>query len=390
MRPSLRISHLNAGGDDGWGLYNRARALVAQGEHVAELTIGEHDIRTDPRILAAMDAAARSGNTGYAPVPGMASLRDAIAARTERMTGVVTTRDHVAVVPGGQAGLFAAHIAVCDPGDRAMYIDPYYATYPATIRGASAEPVAVAARPEDGFQPRRADIAAKAVGARSLLINTPNNPTGAVYSRETLEAIAAEVTARDMWLLSDEVYDSQIWDGTHLSPRALPAMAERTLVIGSLSKSHAMTGSRLGWIVGPAEIVGRVHELLTATTYGVAGFIQEAGLYALSLGVAFEAEIGAPFRRRRDMLLARLKGQQVLAAVPPDGAMYVMVDVRGTGLSGLEFAERLLDAERIAVMPGASFGQAAEGHVRVALTLPDNAFADAMDRMVRFAGRVAG
>ena len=187
-----------------------------------------------------------------------------------------------------------------------------------------------------------------------------------------------------MWLLSDEVYDSQVWRGVHLSPRSLDGMAERTLVIGSLSKSHAMTGSRLGWVIGPPDIIAMIHDLSTATTYGVPGFVQEAGLFALSLGAEFEAQIGAPFRRRRDILMSALEGQQVLSAVPPDGAMYVMVDVRGTGLSGQAFAERLLDEEHIAVMPGASFGQAAAGHVRVALTLPDEHFGDAIRRMIRF------
>lgn len=389
MRVSRRVSELNEGGDDGWGLYNRARALVEAGVDVAELTIGEHDVRTDARILQAMADAASAGNTGYASIPGQDALRDAIAARTERITGVPTTRDNIAVTPGGQAGLFAAHMAVCDAGDHAMMVDPYYATYPGTIRSTGATPVMVAARPEDGFQLRASDVAAVAGRAKSLLINTPNNPTGVIYTHETLAAIASEVSARDMWLISDEVYDCQIWQGKHLSPRALPGMAERTLVIGSLSKSHAMTGSRLGWIIGPPDVIAMIHDLSTATTYGVAGFIQDAGTYALSLGAEFEAEVGAPFQRRRDLMLGKLAAQQVLSAVPPDGAMYVMVDVLGTGLTGADFADRLLDEERIAVMPGASFGDAALGHIRVALTLPDDRFADAIDRMIAFAHKLA-
>ncbi|MEM1274721.1 MAG: aminotransferase class I/II-fold pyridoxal phosphate-dependent enzyme [Pseudomonadota bacterium] len=390
MQASDRITHLNPGGDDGWGLYQRSKAMVAQGIPVAELTIGEHDIGTDARILDAMAAAAAAGNTGYAPVPGMDRLRDAIAARVTAQSGIATTRDNVAVTPGGQAGLFAAHIATVDPGDAALMIDPYYATYPGTLRAAGARPVIVPSFADDGFQPsvKALDTAARS-GARSLLINTPNNPTGAVYSHATLEGVANVVTAWNMWLISDEVYDSQVWHGTHISPRALPGMAERTLVVGSLSKSHAMTGSRLGWIVGPEDTIAAIHNLSTATTYGVAGFIQEAGLHALSLGPQFEAEIAAPFRRRRDLLLGKLDHQQVLRAVPPDGAMYVMVDVRGTGLTGEAFAEALLEHERIAVMPGASFGKAAIGHIRVALTLPDAAFDEATDRLINFAIKVA-
>lgn len=387
LTASRRILGLNGDGDDGWGLFYRARAMKAAGTAVAELTIGEHDIRTDTRILEAMDHAAKAGQTGYAPVPGSMALREAVAARATRLTGVPTGPEHVAITPGGQAALFAAHLAVLDPGDRALMIDPYYATYAATIRAADGAPVMVAALPKDGFQPQAAAIAeaASATGARSLLINTPNNPTGVVYSRQTLDGIAEVITDAGMWLISDEVYDSQVWQGAHISPRALPGMAERTLVIGSLSKSHAMTGSRLGWALGPEEIISHLHSLSNTTNYGIPGYIQEAGVYALSLGAAFEAEIGAPFRRRRDILVNQLDGQTALKAAPPEGAMYVMVDVSGTGLSGAGFAERLLETAHIAVMPGNSFGQAGANHVRVALTLPDEEFADAIRRMVAFA-----
>ncbi len=389
MLPSTRIRNLTGAGDDGWGLFYRARAMKAAGEPVLELTIGEHDIRTDPRILDAMEASARAGHTGYAIVPGIPALRDAVAARLAERTGVPTKRDNVLITPGGQAALFAAHHAACDDGDRALYIDPYYATYPGTIRAVGAVAVPVAARPEDGFQPRKEALMAAAKGARSLLVNSPNNPTGVVYSEETIRGIAQAAEAHDLWLISDEVYDTQVWDGTHLSPRALPGMADRTLLVGSLSKSHAMTGSRLGWVAGPEEMVGHLITLATHTTYGVPGYIQEAGLHALSLGPEFEAEIGAPFRRRRDMLAKLLAGQQVIRAAPAAGAMYAMLDIRATGLSGKEFAGRLLDAERIAVMPGESFGQAGAGHIRVALTLPDDAFAEAATRLVRFAGDLA-
>ena len=253
MHLSNRITGLTGGGSDGWDIYRKARALKAEGIHVTELTIGEHDRRTEPEILDAMHAAAKSGHTGYAALPGTDSLRDAVAKRVLDRTGVPTTRDNVVIVPGGQAGLFAAHTAACDPGDTALYIDPYYATYPGTIRGTGAIAKAVPARAENGFQPDPVDIETAAPGARSLLINSPNNPTGVVYTPDTLTGLARVAATHDLWLISDEVYDTQIWDGTHLSPRQLPEATDRTLVIGSLSKSHAMTGSRLGWIVGPGR-----------------------------------------------------------------------------------------------------------------------------------------
>ena len=386
MQVSKRLANLNQCGDDGWGLFYRARAMVAAGEAVTELTIGEHDIRTDPAILDAMHAAARGGHTGYALVPGVAGLRDAVAARIVARTGVATARDNILITAGGQAALFAAHVATCDPGDRALFIDPYYATYPGTIRGAGAIAVPVQARSRDGFQPRAEAIAAQAGGARSLLVNSPNNPTGGVYSRATMDGIARVARDHDLWLISDEVYDTQVWDGTHISARTLPDMAERTLVIGSMSKSHAMTGSRVGWIAGPVDMIAYLIGLSTCTNYGVAGFVQDGALFALNQGAALESAVAAPFRRRRDAAMALIADQNVVRALPPMGAMYLMLDVRATGLTGKEFAARLLDHHRIAVMPGESFGQAAAGHVRVAMTIADDRFLGALKTLLEFAG----
>ena len=389
MQASQRISTLLGGGSDGWEVFNRARAMIAAGTPVTELTIGEHDIRTAAPILQDMHRAALAGHTGYASIPGIHALRDAIAARVTARTGVPTSRENVMITPGGQAGLFAAHTAVIDPGDTALFIDPYYATYPGTLRGVSARPVAVQARAQEAFQPRADDIAAVAAGAKSLLVNSPNNPTGVVYTRETLEGIAQVCHAHDLWLISDEVYDTQVWEGAHISPRALEGMAERTLVVGSMSKSHAMTGSRIGWVVGPANMIAHLVNLSTHTTYGVPGFIQEAALFALELGEPFEAEVAEPFRRRRALAQAVLAGQNVVGTVPNAGAMYMMLDISATGLSGEAFAYGLLEAHHIAVMPGESFGAAAAGHVRVAMTIEDGAFTAAMVTLCAYAQGLA-
>lgn len=389
MQVSDRLRTLTGTGSDGWDVFYRARRMVAEGEDVTELTIGEHDIRTHPKILDAMHRSAMGGHTGYAMVPGVDALRDKVAARLTERTGVPTDRDNIVITPGGQAALFAAHAALCDPGDRALYVDPYYATYPGTIRGVSAVPVAIQTRAKDAFQPDAAAIDAQAKGAKSLLINTPNNPTGTVYSRKTLEGISDVCRSRDLWLISDEVYDTHVWDGSHLSPRALPGMAERTLVIGSMSKSHAMTGSRVGWVAGPEDIVAHLINLATHTTYGVPGYIQDAALYALEEGRWLEDEVSGPFRRRRALAMNILDGQNALGVIPAQGAMYLMLDVRGTGMSGEDFANRLLDRHRIAVMPGESFGQAAAGHIRVAMTVEDQTFAGALERLVQFAAENA-
>ena len=385
MKLSNRITNITGGGSDGWDVFYRARRMKDAGQPVLELTIGEHDIRTHGDILQAMHKAAMGGHTGYAMVPGTDALRDTVARRIADRTGVPTTRANIMITPGGQSALFASHHAVCDEGDCALYIDPYYATYPGTIRGVGAIPVAIPTRPEDDFQPQPDVIAAAAKEAKSLLINSPNNPTGVIYSRDTLEGITTVCRDNDLWLISDEVYDTQIWDGTHLSPRALPDMADRTLVVGSMSKSHAMTGSRVGWVCGPSEVVEGLINLSTHTTYGVPGFIQDAAAFALTQGPKVEAEVAAPFLRRRALTLNALAGQNVVRAVPIQGAMYAMLDIRATGLSGEAFSNALLDTEMIATMPGESFGQAAAGHIRVAMTIDDDAYTNALTRLVAFA-----
>ncbi|MEQ8898383.1 MAG: pyridoxal phosphate-dependent aminotransferase [Roseovarius sp.] len=389
MQLSRRITGLTAGGSDGWDVYYRANDMLKAGEPVIQLTIGEHDIGTDRKIIDAMHAAAIGGHVGYSMFNGNLNLREAVAARVTARTGVPTTPDNVLVVPGGQAGLFAAHHAACDEGDTALYIDPYYATYPGTIRGVGAKAQPVFARPDRNFQPDPAEIAAVAPEAKSLLINTPNNPTGVIYTADTMNGIAGICQEHDLWLISDEVYDTMIWQGEHISPRTLPGMAERTLVVGSMSKSHAMTGSRIGWIIGPEEAIEHLGNLSTHTTYGVAGFVQEAATFALAQGDAFEADISDPFRRRRDLVIDMLEGQNAVRAIPADGGMFVMLDMRATGLSGEEFADRLLTEHLVGVMPGESFGEAAAGHIRVALTVDDDRLAGAIGLLIELATELA-
>ncbi len=385
---STTLTEITAGGSDGWEVFTRARSMIEEGTPVTELTIGEHDIRTDPIILEAMDTSARGGHTGYAMVPGIVALREEVARRVQERTGVKTTLENVLITPGGQSALFASHLAACPKGGTGLYIDPYYATYPGTLRSIGATAKSIQAYAQDGFQPCAGDIETAANGASSLLINSPNNPTGVVYTRDTLEGIAEVCKRHDLWLISDEVYDTQVWQGEHISPRALNGMAERTLVVGSMSKSHAMTGSRVGWIVGPRAAIAHLTNLATHTTYGVAGFVQDAALFALEQGPAFEDRIAAPFKRRRALTIEILTEQNVVKMIPADGAMYVMLDIRATGLSGEAFANRLLDDRNIAVMPGESFGQAAAGHIRVAMTIEDNAYAQALRDLCAYAAEL--
>lgn len=387
MQPSTRIRAIFDGGSDGWEILGKARARQRAGQPVLNLTIGEHEDPTPPRIIEAMAEAARAGHTRYSAFTGSPELRAAIAARAASRTGWPTTPDEVIVTAGGQAALLASFLATLDPGDAIVIVDPYYATYPGTIRTVQGVVRTVPALPDAGFQPDLEALAEACRGARTLLINSPHNPTGAVYTRETMEAVRDIVLANDLWLISDEVYDGMVWRGEHLSPRGLPDMAERTIVIGSVSKSHAMTGFRLGWAVGPRGIIDLMGDYALNATYGLPGFIQEAGLFALTQGGAEEDDLMATFRRRRDLAVRRLSGRNGVRLAAPDGAMYVMLDVRSTGLSGEAFAEALLEAEGIAVMPGESFGDAAAGHLRVALTVRDDELGEALDRIADFAER---
>ena len=382
MELSNRIAGILGQGSDGWGVFYKARQMKAAGKDVVELTVGQHDTPTDPMILEAMFAAAKQGHVGYTEMPGLPALRDLVAKRVQSMTGVPTKRENVLITAGGQFALFAANMATLNPGDKALYIDPYYATYPSTIRAASGIPVAIKAHAENGFQPQASDFQNDISGAKSLLINSPNNPTGVVYSAKTMNDLAGLCIENDLWMISDEVYDTQVWEGEHITPRALPDMAERTLVIGSLSKSHAMTGSRLGWLIGPENVIDQLQHLATSSTYGLPGFIQQAAMTALNAGKDFEDKIAEPFRRRRDLALGLVEQSNAVSAVPAQGAMYLMLDIRATGMTGEDFANELLDKHMIAVMPGESFGAAAAGHLRVALTIDDDRLEQALKTLI--------
>ncbi|MEM9061378.1 MAG: pyridoxal phosphate-dependent aminotransferase [Pseudomonadota bacterium] len=387
---SRRIRSIVTEGGDGWGVHYRATKMRAAGEPVVMLSIGDHDIKTDRAILDAMMQSAVGGHLGYTAMPGISALRKAIAERSLKFNTQSAEATNVIVTSGGQGAIFATMTAVLDPGESCVVLDPYYASFDLTVRAASARPIIVPTRAEDGFQPDAEAIeAALAPDTRAILINTPNNPTGAVYARERLEAIADLCIRRDLWLISDELYDSQVFDGAHLSPRDLPGMVDRTVVIGSMSKGFAMTGARVGWALGPKDLIDRMIDLAGTTTYGLPGFIQDAAVFALTEHPESETEVAERYRCRRNIAVDVVSGSNLLRISPPQGGMYVMLDVRSVAQTGTEFAEALLDQEKIAVMPAESFGSAAAGHVRIALTVADAELASALHRILKFAERRA-
>ena len=370
---------------DAWETHYQARRMKLEGRPVVDLTIGDHDKPTDPAIISAMNASASEGRTGYTDVAGTLRLRESLSTRIQARTDVTVSPEQIVVTNGGQAALFAAHLAVLNPGDKAICVDPYYPTYPGTIQGTGGKPVYLPARGDQGFLPDMAVLDQVADGARSILINSPNNPSGIAYSRQTLEQIADIAVRHDLWVISDEVYDSMVWDGCHTSISSLPKMRERTIVIGSMSKSFAMTGFRLGWLSGPRETAAAAAEMMSVISFGVSEFIQDAALHALHNGREIENSIWRRFNDRKDSCLEALQEQDLIRAVPPSGGMYLLLDIRNSGLSGIEFAHGLLNAHKIAVMPGESFGREAAGHIRLALCKDRPVLLHAFQSLVEFA-----
>ncbi len=373
-------------GKDGWEVHFEAMGRKQAGDNILMLSVGDHDFDTPAETVEACVRLVREGYHHYTQLPGLPRLREAMAKLSTRCTGVETTADQVIATGGGQAALYAAVQATCDPGSHAVVVAPYYATYLGTFRAAGAEFSLVEARAEDGFQPdAQAVEAALRPETRAILINTPNNPSGAIYTRESLEALADICRRHDLWLLSDEVYWTMAYGGQHVSPRSLPGMAERTLVINSMSKSHGMTGWRIGWLTGPDRIVSLLISLNLVSTYGLADFVSRAAIEALEndWGVA---EIAARYEGRRKTFLDAIRGTNGVQVRGSEGGMYVMLDISAIEPDDEAFAWTLLEEEKIALMPGSSFGEAAAGHVRISLCQPDEVLMQAADRLKRFLG----
>jgi arginine:pyruvate transaminase len=384
------VDRIAGRGAGDWSVHREAARRRAEGADVIVLTIGDPDQAPPEPVVAATVAALRRHRTGYAPILGYPEVREAIAARVARRTGRPCAADNVVIVPGAQAGLYCALQCLAGPGDEVVVPEPLYATYPAVIAASGAHMVSVPLRPEHGFHPDL-DGLARAVGpqTRVLWINSPHNPTGAVFTGEEIAAIARLCRQRDLWLLSDEVYEDLAFARPHTSAWSLPDMAERTIVVSSLSKSHAMPGFRFGWIVGPPQLTQHLFELLLAMLYGGPPFIQDGALAALSADLPEAAALVASYRARAKLLSGLLAAAPSCRAIPPEGGMFVLLDVRGTGLSAQEFARGLFEQQNVAVLPCDGFGASAAGHLRISLTAPESRLAEAGRRIVHFARALA-
>lgn len=387
---SKRVSGIVPSGKSGWEIHFEALERKQAGEDLLMLTAGDHDFDTPVETVEACVKAVRAGYHHYTQLEGIPSLRRAMARVSTQVSGVETTAQQVLATGGGQGALYAAVQAVCDPGDHGIVVGPYYATYPGTFNAAGAHYAVVDASPDNGFEPNIAAIAAAIEPrTRAILINTPNNPTGAVYAAETLEGIAALCRERDLWLISDEVYWTHTAGKPHISPRALEGMEERTLIVNSMSKSHAMTGWRVGWLTGPADLIAVLVGLNLVSTYGLNDFVSRAAVEALDheWGVA---ETAAIYDERRDAFLSAISGVEGLVVRGSQGGMYVMLDVRAVAEDGEAFSYDLLAKEKLAVMPGESFGEATAGHVRISLCSPVDVLEEAAARLKRYVARLRG
>ncbi|MGY6410526.1 MAG: pyridoxal phosphate-dependent aminotransferase [Alkalilacustris sp.] len=387
MRYASVTERLAGLGGAKWAVHMRARAMERAGRDVILLTIGEPDVPTPEALRGAAEAALHAGRTGYSNGQGEPGLLEALSARYTARLGRPIGPERFLCFPGTQTALFAVLSGVAEAGCEVLVGDPMYATYEGVIRAGGATPVPVPLSPDHGFRMQPGDLAARLTPrSRAILLNTPHNPTGAVLGRAELEGILALAEARDLWVISDEVYEDLVYGPVpFVSPLALPGGDGRVVVCSSISKSHAAAGFRSGWCLGPAAFCERLLPLAETMLFGNQPFIADMTEAALRDPDMVAAGMRARLARRAALLADRLDGVAGLRLQRPGAGMFALLDVSGCGLDGTAFAEGLLEAEGVAVMPGASFGAALGDWVRIALTVEDAVLEAAADRIARHA-----
>jgi arginine:pyruvate transaminase len=385
MKYASLVDRIAGKGARAWDTHSLAHQRREAGDDVILLSVGDPNFDTPEPIVEAAVASLRNGRHHYAAVAGMYSLRQAIADYHGRIAGQQVGPDNVIVLAGAQNGLMVAALCLLEPGDEVIAPEPMYVTYEGVVGAAGATLVSVPTRPEDDFQVNPAWVE-EAVGpnTRALLINTPNNPTGAVLRADVIEGLADICRRHDLWLICDEVYAALTFDAPHVSPSSLAGMADRAVTISSLAKSHAMTGWRLGWMIGPEELIGHASELACAMLYGSPQFIQDAGIPALTLEMTELEAMKREYRARRDIVCAALNAIDGLSVHKPEGGMFVMLDIRATGLTCQEFMEQLFESEGVSVLAGEPFGPSAAGHMRITLSASQDELDEGCRRIARF------
>ena len=367
-----------------WAVHFDARRRVQAGEDIIELTIGEPDIPTPTHLIDVADAAMRSGRTRYSGGKGEPLMLEALAAKYSVRSGRNITTDQVLAVPGTQAALAFTMMALVEHGDGVLVPDPFYATYEGVVRAPGAEFITIPMSAENKFH-LTAEQVEEAItpNAKVLLLNSPHNPTGAVLSASEIAAIGAVCEKHNLWIVSDEVYEQLIYEGEFASPFDNDDLAERTIVVSSISKSHAAPGFRSGWCVGTSEIISKIQSIAETVMFGGQPFIADMTTHALTHTDDTATRMGATYQRRVALLIKALAPCPKLKPLRPLAGMFMLVNVEETGMNGAEFARGLLE-RGVAVMPGEVFGAQAGNFIRISLTVADDKLAEAVGRMIEF------
>ncbi len=389
MRYASVTNRLQGLGSDKWRNHLRAKQMLHDGLPVIMLSIGEPDIAPPSDLLDVAQKAMRAGRTAYSSGRGEPSMLKALAAKYTKRTGRNISENNVVCLPGTQAALYVVMTALVETGDDVLVGDPLYATYDGIIRSTGANRVSVQLDADNGFRMKASDVEnAITPNTKVLMMNSPHNPTGAVLSSQDIAEIGAVCAKHDLWIISDEVYEDLIFNGTFASPFDNTDLADRTVVVSSISKSHAAPGFRSGWCVGPVEFTGRLLPLAETMLFGNQPFIADMTAYAVSQPPHAAMHMRTAFERRATIIVEAFQGSNSFICRAPQAGMFLLADVSKTGLSGEEFAARLLDDAHVAVMPGSSFGDQINGFVRISLTVPDESISIACDRIKSFLDRL--
>ena len=368
---------------------DRARALRQQGIDVIDLGGGDPDFPTPTHICQAAADAMFRGETHYVASAGIPELRRAIARKLQAENRIPVTPDEIIVTPGGKAALFVSILALVGPGDDVLMFDPGWVSYEPMVLMAGARCLHVPLLPEENYRITREAIEAVLTPqTRLMIVNSPNNPTGRVLTREEADAIVTVAQEHDIVVISDEIYEKIIYDGReHLSLAAFPGMAERTLTVNGFSKAYAMTGWRLGYVAGPAPLIRQIMKVHSHSATCATSFAQWGGVAALEGPQDVIDAMVAAWDRRRRFVTERLNAIPGFRCPLPEGAFYAFPDVSGTGLSGQEVAQKLIEEAYVGVTPGDAFGASGSGCIRLSFATADELLERALDRIANAFGR---
>ena len=373
------------GTEGAFAVLARARELERQGRDVIHLEIGEPDFECPPHVAEAGIEAIRAGQTHYCQSAGLPELRESAAAYLSRTRDVAIAPASVLVANGAKPLLFFTVLATCGPGDEVVYPDPGFPIYESAIRFAGATPVPLPLHEERGFAIDPAELTALLSGrTRLVILNSPQNPTGAVVSGEDLAAAAEKILRTPAWVLTDEVYARITYDADAPSIASLPGMLERTILLDGFSKTYAMTGWRMGYAVVPDWLVKAYSQLIINTISGVTAFAQAGAIEALRGPQAEVDGMVEEFLARRDLIVDGLNSIPGFRCHRPTGAFYVFPEISGTGLTGAQLADRLLNEAGVCVLAGTAFGGVGVNHIRISYANSRENLTEALTRIRAF------